>query len=184
MLPSNATLLIIDVQEGLDAPYYGLRCNPEAEDRMAELLHTWRSMGKPVVHVQHLSTNPKSPLRPDLPGCQIKAAVKPADGEPLFQKHVNSAFIGTGLETYLKNAGIDTLVIMGLTTEHCISTSVRMAANLGFKTYVVSDATAAFDCHDHEGNYHDAETVHAISLATLNGEFATVLTSKEIVDQI
>ena len=179
--PNSTALLIIDVQKGLDDPYYGIRCYPEAEQNMRRILAGWRDQKRPVVHVQHLSVNPESPLYPDKPGCAIKEEVQPVGGELLFQKNVNSAFIGTGLEDYLKEQSIDTLLIVGLTTEHCVSTSVRMAANLGFDVWVVDDATAAFDCVDHTGTHHKAEDVHAISLATLNGEFATVLRTEDVL---
>jgi nicotinamidase-related amidase len=148
---------------------------------MARLLLAWRQTNRPVIHIQHLSTNPESPLRPGQPGCAFKPEAEPRAGERVFQKRVNSAFIGTGLESYLRDAGIDTLVMIGLTTDHCVSTSVRMAGNLGFRTYVVADATAAFACGDHEGRAFDADVVHAVSLATLHREFATVVRTDNLI---
>ena len=179
----NPVLLIIDVQKGLDEPCWGRRCNPFAEQNMARILEHWRAQKMPVVHVQHLSTNPVSPLRPGLPGNAIKTEVMPVEGEKIFQKEVNSAFIGTGLTDYLKTHGYNKLVIIGLTTNHCISASARMAGNLGFETTVVSDATAAFDLKGIDGRLHDAETVHAISLASLNEEFASIHDTEEILFQ-
>ncbi len=174
-LPSNTVLLIVDVQRGLDEPEWGVRNNPEAERNMTRLLAAWRSSGRPVFHVQHMSREPTSPLRPGLPGNAIKAEVAPLPDERLFRKDVNSAFIGTDLDEALRRGGYETIVVVGLTTEHCVSTTVRMAGNLGFTTYVVSDATAAFDKLDRTGRYYPADEVHAISLATLDGEFATVV---------
>ena len=180
-LPQDAVLLIIDVQKGMDDPHYGKRNNPQAEDNIARLLESWRGSGRPVFHVQHLSTEPDSPLRPERPGCEIKDAVKPRQGEPLFQKHVNSAFIGTDLEQQLRERGLDTLVIVGLTTQHCVSTTTRMAGNLGFRTYLVADATAAFDSTGYDGRRYPAEEVHAVSLATLHQEFATVVDTETLL---
>jgi len=97
---------------------------------------------------------------------------------------VNSAFIGTNLEQYLKEHGIHHVVITGLTTPHCVSTTTRMSGNLGFNTYLVSDATAAFGLKGPDGVYYDADQIHVISLATLHGEFATVLTTEELIEQI
>lgn len=148
---------------------------------MARLLAAWRETNRPVFHVQHLSLSPASPLRASEPGHVIKDAVKPQDGEPLFQKHVNSAFIGTDLEQQLRARGYDTLVIIGLTTPHCISTTARMAGNLGFCTFVVADATAAFDLVGHDGRRFTAEETHAVSLAALNGEFATVVETETLL---
>ena len=63
-LTDKTALIIIDVQEGLDDPVYGRRNNPDAESNMARLLAAWRRRGRPIYHVQHMSTNPDSPLRP------------------------------------------------------------------------------------------------------------------------
>jgi len=180
-LPQNAVLLIIDVQKGLDEPSFGQRNNPQAEENMARLLAAWRQTNRPVVHVQHLSLLPNSPLRATQPGSAIKEAVKPQPGELLFQKHVNSAFIGTDLEQQLRERGYDTLVIVGLTTPHCVSTTTRMAGNLGFRAFVVADATAAHEAVGHDGRPFTAEEIHAVSLATLHGEFATVVETETLL---
>lgn len=181
MIPSDSTLLIIDVQRGLDSPDWGQRNNPEAETNITRLLTAWRRAGWPIVHIQHLSTSPDSPLHPDNPGCRLKPAVIPNEGEPLFQKRVNSAFIGTDLEAHLRDQGNDVLVIVGLTTNHCVSTTVRMAGNLGFKTFVVEDATAAFAQTGHDGRQYTADEIHAVSLANLHEEFATVASTEQVL---
>lgn len=105
----------------------------------------------------------------------------PLPCEHVITKHVNSGFIGTDLQQQLTKAGIDTLVLVGLTTNHCVSTTARMAANLGFTTFVVSDGTATFDRMGATGERFDSQLVHEISLANLHGEFATVLTSAELL---
>jgi len=181
-LPNKSVLVIIDVQKGFDDPRWGRRNNPQAETVMARLLAAWRASNRPVFHVQHLSVMPGSPLRPENPGSAFKDEVRPLEGEPIFQKHVNSAFIGTGLEARLRADGYDTLVIIGLTTPHCVSTTARMAGNLGFRTYVVSDATAAFGLTGADGREYSAEEVHALSLATIHNEFAEVIESRFILD--
>jgi nicotinamidase-related amidase len=177
---SDPALLVIDVQQGLD-DVSRTRNNPHAEQRIADLLAAWRTAGKPVIHVQHMSTEPQSKLRPGLPGNAIKKEALPIAGEPLFQKNVNSAFIGTDLEKYLRSKGIESLVMVGLTTEHCISSSARMAANLGFKVTVVADATATFEREGFDGAHYSADLVHGVELASLKGEFATVLNSADVL---
>jgi nicotinamidase-related amidase len=123
-------------------PRWGKRNNPEAESNIARLLAAWRKSGRLIRHVVHDSAEPCSLLRQGVPGNAIQVLAAPDTGEPIYRKHVNSAFIGTNLERDLRQDGINTLVIVGLTTNHCVSTTARMAGNLGFKTYVVSDATA------------------------------------------
>ena len=178
---ASTALVIIDVQQGLDDPSYGRRNNPQAERNMARLLRRWRERGRPVIHVQHMSTEPHSPLRPELPGNAIKRIVAPLAEEPVIQKRVNSAFIGTDLETRLRAAGIESLVIVGLTTDHCVSSSVRMAGDLGFRTTVIADATAAHEYRSYDGQFYSAETVHNLALANLHEEFAAVQTTDQVL---
>ena len=106
---------------------------------------------------------------------KLKGEVKPIGGEPVIEKDVNSAFIGTDLKERLESKGIKDLVIVGLTTNHCVSTSTRMAGNLGFHVLLISDATATFDLVGISGELFDAETIHQTALASLNNEFAKVI---------
>ena len=180
----NTALLIIDVQKGLDDPIWGKRNNPGAESNIALLLSAWRHGELPVIHVRHCSVEPNSPLRPELPGNEFKEEAMPLPGEKQFSKTVNSAFVGTDLENYLNECGISSLVIVGLTTDHCVSTSVRMAANLGFQVTLVSDATATFDRTGYDGKLYAADEIHRINLTSLNGEFCMVRKTEEVLQDI
>lgn len=175
--PPNAALLLIDVQCAFDDPSWGERNNPQAEQRIARLLAGWRASGRPVIHVQHRSTNAVSLFHPAHAGYVIKEQAQPLVDEPVFCKNVNSAFIGTALEQHLRSHVIDTLVLAGLTTDHCVSTSARMAGNLGFSTYVVEDACATFARSGADGMHFSAAQMHATALASLHVEFATVISS-------
>ncbi len=177
----NTALVIIDVQKGLDAPELGKRNNPDAESNMASLLSEWRKSASPVIHIKHNSIEQNSSLRPELSGNEIKDVVKPLPNEKLFEKTVNSAFIGTGLEKYLRNAEIQNLVMIGLTTDHCVSTSVRMASNLGFNVWLVEDATATFERESYNGALISAEQMHDVNLASLNGEFCSVVSTSRAI---
>ena len=184
-LPQDAVLITIDVQKGMDVyrdKYH--RNNPDLERNIARLQRAWRESGRPLIHVQHLSTVPNSPLRPGQPGVDIKDEVRPLPGEPVVQKSVNSAFIGTTLEADLRRRGITTLVMVGLQTNMCVSTTARMAGNLGFTTYVVSDATATFDNTGPDGKNYASELLHDVALADLHGEFATVVDTATLLRQV
>lgn len=150
------------------------RNNPSAETNVARLLAAWRAAGRTVLHVRHDSTSPGSPLRPGQPGNDFKPEATPADGEAVHPKSVNSAFIGSGLEDDLRRRGAGSLVIVGPTTNHCVSTTARMAGNLGFDAVVVLDATATFDGPGLDGRVRPAAEVHASALSDLHGELATV----------
>ena len=176
-------LILIDIQKGFDdVSYWGEeRNNPEAENNASRLLNYWREKGLPVFHVKHNSTNPNSLLAKGKPGNEIQDIVKPLENEPVIEKEVNSAFIGTDLHERLMMNNIETVVIAGLTTEHCVSTSVRMAGNLGFKTFVLSDATAAFSKIGFDGKKYTAANIHETALASLHEEFATVLNTEQLL---
>lgn len=180
-LTDNTALIIIDVQEGLDDPKLGKRSNPDAEQNMARLLADWRENQRPIFHIQHMSTNPESTLWPELPGNAIKAIVAPQNNEPLLQKNVNNAFVGTDLEDRLRAANVEQVVCIGLTTEHCVSTTVRMASDLGFDTYIVADATASHDNNGFDGEYYPPEVIHKNALLNLQDEFATIVTTDQLL---
>ena len=180
----NAALIIIDVQEGFDDPRWGRRNNPDAEREIAGLLACWRARGGPVIHVKHNSRGTKSPLHTANPGNAIKSIVAPLPQEPVLEKTVNSAFIGTDLEARLRSANVREVVIVGLTTPHCVSTTARMAANLGFEARVVSDATAAYEWRGHDGALIAPEDVHYHALAALHGEFATIVSAADVMAEL
>lgn len=182
-LPQDAVLLVVDVQKGMDvyAKKYN-RNNPDLEKNIARLQSAWRKSGRPLIHVQHLSTEPQSPLRPGQPGVEIKDEVRPLPGEPVVQKSVSSAFIGTTLESDLRRRGVTTLVVVGMQTNMCVSTTARMAGNLGFTTYVVSDATATFDNTGPNGQRYASDLLHNVALADLHGEFSTVVDTKTVLE--
>lgn len=182
-------LLLIDIQEGMDSPLWGARNNPGAEIQAARLLEYFRQSGTPLVHITHASERPTSPLHPDNGGTAIKAVVAPQDGELVLSKSVNSAFIGTGLESYLRSLAVEGVVIAGLSTPQCISTSVRMAANLGFDTILAHDACAAFDTH---ARYDWADSlapmsaadIHQAEVSMLHGEFCQALSTDAVLAQL
>lgn len=97
---------------------------------------------------------------------------------------VNSGFIGTDLHEKLTADGINTLVIAGLTTDHCVSTTTRMAGNLGYNVYLISDATATFDKVGINGEKFEAELIHQTALASLNGEFATIININQLLNSL
>jgi nicotinamidase-related amidase len=174
----DAVLMVIDVQQAFNHRRWGQRNNPEAESNMAKLLALWRKAKRPIIHVQHLNPKPESLFNGQ--GFEIKPEVAPLAGEPVVVKNVNSAFIGTDLQERLGSMGAKKLVLVGMTTDHCVATTARMAGNLGFDTWVVSDATATHERIGTRGQHYTAEEMHDTALASLNGEFATVVTASEI----
>jgi len=173
-------LILIDIQKGFDDVAYwgGERNNLDAENNAGDLLEIWRKNQLPIFHIQHCSSIPTSLLHESNKGNEIKEIVKPNVGEPIIKKNVNSAFIGTDLKERLDNEKITKLVMVGLTTDHCVSTTTRMAGNYGFDTFVVSDATATFNKKGIDGQNFSAAIMHETALASLNGEFSTIVTTE------
>jgi nicotinamidase-related amidase len=181
--PSLTALIVIDVQRAFDEWEAAgkRRNNPEAVARIADLLSAFRDRGAPIFHIRHESMRPNSSFAPGATGCPVKDEAREIEGEPVIVKRVNSAFIGTDLETRLRAAGIETLVICGATTNHCVETTTRMAGNLGFDARLVRDATWTFDRTGPDGDAHSAEDIHAMTLANLNGEFARIASAGEVI---
>ncbi len=177
-------LLIIDVQQGLDDPARGARNNPDAEANVARLLTAWRERELPRVFVRHCSVEPDSRLRPELPGNAWKPEVAPQPGETEITKTTNSAFVGTGLDARLRADGIDALVVAGLTTDHCVSASVRSASDLGFDVTLVTDACAAFERSGYDGEHYSGEQIHRVSLVSLDGEFCRLRDTAAVLARI
>ncbi|MET3828292.1 nicotinamidase-related amidase [Sphingomonas sp. PvP055] len=184
MLPTNATLLVIDVQQGFLDPSWGPRNNRQAEANIARLIEAWRHDGRPVRHVHHSSRSATGTFVEGTPGFQPKPEATVVAGERVHVKKVNSSFIGTTLEQELRDAGVDTLVVVGLTTNHCVSTTVRMAGNLGFTVYLVADATATFDRLGLDGEMRPAAEVHEAALSDLSEEFATIVNTAEMLRKL
>lgn len=182
----NPALILIDIQKGFDNIQYwgGQRNNPEAENNAAELLKLWRNNKLPVFHIKHCSSIRTSLLNELNAGNEFKDIVKPIEGEPIIKKNVNSAFIGTDLRERLDNEKISKLVIVGLTTDHCVSTTTRMAGNFGYDTFLVSDATATFSKKGVDGQNYSAEIIHETALASLSEEFATIITTEFLKQNI
>ncbi|SMF64574.1 Nicotinamidase-related amidase [Tistlia consotensis] len=168
-------LIPIDVQRGFDFPPWPRRGNPEMEARGLALLAAWRTAGWPILHVRHDSIEPGSTLAPAHAGNAFRPGFEPREGEPVVAKTVNCAFVGTDLELRLRRLGATAVVLFGISTDMCVSTTARIASNLGFRTLLAGDACAAFDLPDGQGGTLPAEEVQRVHLATLGFEFATVL---------
>lgn len=178
---AKPALIVIDIQKGFDLPAFwdGPRNNPNMETNALRLIDGWRQADAPVVMVQHMSRSSTSPFYPNTEGNAFKEGFSPQSTEKHVQKHENSAFVGTDLEVWLRREGIRDLAICGATTQHCVSTTTRMAENLGFNVSLVGEACFAM----HHGAY-DSQTIHDVELNILNGEFATIVTVDEAVSAV
>ena len=174
-------LVVIDVQQGFEDPRWGRRDNPACEENIARLVDAWRERGEPMVYVRHDSRMPESPLAPGSPGNALHTMLDAAP-DLFVTKSVNSAFYGTpDLHGWLQANGIEAIAICGITTNHCCETTARMAGNLGYDVDFVIDATYAFDMTAPDGTVIPAEQIRQVTAANLNGEFARVVSTDDVV---
>ena len=156
----RAVLLPIDMQQAFDGPPWPQRWNDEVDANGLALLAAWRAAGRPIIHVRHDSVQSGSSLAPGTPGNAFRPGFEPQRDEPLVTKSVNSAFIGT-----------KHVVAFGISTDMCVSTTVRTGANMGWDMILVPDACDCFDLPDGQGGTIPAEEVQRAHVATLAFEF-------------
>jgi nicotinamidase-related amidase len=178
---ANAVLLPIDMQRAFDFAPWPRRWNDEVDDKALAVLDAWRAAGRPVVHVRHDSVEPGSTLAPGQSGNALRSGFEPQGAEPLISKSVNAAFIGTDLDLRLRRMGVDTVVTFGISTDMCVSTTVRVGSNMGYRMILIADACDCFDLSDGAGGVVKAEDIHRAHVATLRAEFATVVSAEELL---
>ena len=181
---SRAALIPVDMQQAFDGPGWPRRWNREVDAKGQLLLRSWRQAGLPVIHVKHDSVEAGSTLGPGQPGNLARPGFEPRDGEPVVAKSVNAAFIGTDLDLRLRRLGADTVVVFGFTTDMCVSTTIRVGANMGYRAVIVSDACDCFDLPDGQGGTIPGEEVHRAHIATLAFDFAQVVTTDQLLAEL
>jgi len=177
---SRAVLLPVDMQKAFDAPPWPKRWNAQVDANGLALLDAWREAGRPVIHVRHDSAQPGSSLAPGAPGNAFRRGFGPKGDEALVTKSVNSAFIGTDLDLRLKRLGAKHVVVFGISTDMCVSTTVRTGANMGWDMILVPDACDCFDLPDGSGRAIPAAEVQRVHVATLAFEFCRTFSTDEL----
>jgi len=165
MQMSNETLLIIDVQKAYftDGPYL-LNHPVETAERIKLLLDQFRKEQKPVIFIKHrFKAN-----------SEISDIVQPQDGEAIIEKSYPNSFLGTELKEYLDAHNIKKLVVVGMMSHMCVDTTVRACQNYGLDVVVIDDCCTT-KAISYNGEPMDADTVHKVFMASLNGMFAKVM---------
>ena len=182
--PANIALLVIDVQMAFTHrdEQGALRSTPMAESNIRRLPEGFRETGAKIVHIHHHSHEAGSPFTAGLPGAVVQEFAKPAPSETTYIKHVSSGFIGTSLEDDLRRAGVEHLVVCGAEANKCVETTARMAGNLGFNTLYAGDGVWAYGSTGPDDREHSADDILSVTLSNMHGEFATVLSTDEILD--
>lgn len=179
-ITDRTVLLPIDMQQAFDADPWPRRWNDRVDENGLALVAEWRALGRPIIHVRHDSVAPGATLAPGAPGNAFRPGFAPLPGEPLVTKSVNSAFIGTDLDLRLRRIGADSILVFGIATDMCVSTTIRTGANMGWTMILADDACDCFDLPDPRGGIIAAEDVHAAHVATLGYEFCGVVRTADV----
>jgi nicotinamidase-related amidase len=181
-LGPDTALVVVDVQVGFDEPGWGRRNNEACDDNVAALVDAFGATGRPVVLVRHDSDEPDSPLRAGAPGNALKPFLAELTPDLLVTKQVNSSFHGEpDLDGWLRGRGVTSLVVCGITTNHCCETTARVGGNLGYDVWFAIDATHTFDRTGPDGTTMTADELARATATNLHGEFATVTPTAELV---
>ncbi len=175
-------VLVIDIQNDYFAGGGMELVAPEAAAaNAARLLARFRETGEPIVHVQHVRTQPGAAwFAPGTQGVETHASVAPTPGETVIVKHLANSFRETPLLDHLRALSVGELVICGMMTHMCVHAAARAGADLGFACRVIHDACATRDLA-FGGVTVPAAHVHAAFLAALQGMYATVLSADEFL---
>jgi nicotinamidase-related amidase len=177
----NAVLLCIDMQQAFDNPAWPPRWNERVDENGLSVLSAWRKSGHTIIHVRHDSADPVSTLRPGQPGNNFRPGFEPLQGEALVTKSVNSAFIGTDLDLRLKRLGAGAVFAFGITTDQCVSTTVRTGANMGWPMVLIPDACDCFSLPALDGKIIAAKAIQDAHVATLNAEFCKTISTVALI---
>lgn len=169
LLPRQTALLVIDVQEDFVSPngaagHWGLDLSvfDSPLEHILAMMDAARAAGVTVVLVRVVSRpetdstalkllHQRKGRPPDARAlCRAGTSgadyyrIEPRPGDIEIEKALYSSFVGTDLEEQLRARGIDTLAVVGFTTECCVDSTVRDAFHLDFNVFVVADACAAY----------------------------------------
>ena len=177
----SRALLIVDIQNDYFAGGAHPLEGPEAAaDSARRLLAAFRAADDPVFHIRHVWDEDEATfMRPGTEGVEINELVAPVEGEVVISKEHPNSFRDTTLESELRAAGVDELVVCGMMTSMCVDATVRAAVDLGFETSVVHDACATCDL-EFGGRAVPAAAVHAAFIAALGDGYAAVVSTDDI----
>ncbi|MBY0533328.1 MAG: cysteine hydrolase [Xanthobacteraceae bacterium] len=177
---SESAVVIIDAQNEYVNGKLPLVNIAPALDNIAILLKAARAAGAPIIHVQHKG-RAGGLFDPAADAFKLAPQAASASGEAIVEKPLPNAFAQTNLQDLLTKTGKKSLIVAGFQTHMCISSTVRAALDLGYRTTVVADAAATRDLPDPTGGPAlSAAELHRAALAGLADRFAIVAKLAEL----
>lgn len=181
-VPGRSALLVVDMQKYFldEASHAYLPMGRAVVDNVQKIITSFRDISRPVIFTRHALLDTESPgvmskwwndtLRVNDPMSEIDATLKPTDDADVMRKTRYSAFVGTDLDTRLRSAEVESVLITGVMTHLCCETTARDAFMKDYDVYIVVDGTASSD-----------EELHISSLRTLTDGFAMPVTTEEVL---
>jgi len=181
----KTALLLVDIQkEYFPGGAMPLEGAAEAACQAKKLLAHFRYNHLPAIFIQHVSLDPEATaFRPGPPGVSLYTSIRPLPGEAVVRKHHPNSFRETNLLELLRMDEVSRLVICGMMTHMCVDATTRAACDYGFECIVAADACATRDLA-FAGATVPAAMVQRAFLAALNGTYAEVTTTGEIVTML
>ncbi|MGE8320416.1 MAG: cysteine hydrolase family protein [Comamonas sp.] len=179
-------LIVIDVQESFrHRPFFTEHDLSAYLAAQNALIEGCAAQGIPLVRVLHCA----GPEEAANPFSQASGHLRPLDGLAAFDaatsftKSRHSALVGTGLDVWLTQHGIQRLIVSGIRTEQCCETTTRHASDLGWAVDFVPDATLTWDMAQPDGRTLAAADIKARTATVLAGRFATLCTVEQALER-
>ena len=176
-------LVIIDVQNDyfpggkmeLEKPFKAL-------ENIEKLLERFRMEKKEIIFVQHISVRKEAGFfLENTQGAEIHEKISPLNNEKIVVKNYPNSFFNTGLDEYLKEKNIKSLVITGMMTHMCVDSTTRAAKDLGYKCIVIKDACTTRD-FAFEEEIVTAREIQNSFMAALGYYYADILSCEEFLE--
>jgi len=169
-------LLIVDVQNAIadHKPYLF----DNVLSNIRTLLDNFRELKKPVIFIQH-DDGIGSDLEVNTHGWEIVKEITPLPGEKIIPKRFNSAFRETSLENELNDLNIRKLIVVGLQTEKCIDTTIRVAFEKGFEVIIPELTNSTID-----GKFLKAKEIYDHHNDLFNNRFGRVVKLEEVLQEV
>ncbi len=179
----RSCLLVIDAQESFRyRPYYSARDVPAYLDAQNALIDGARQRGIPIVRVFHVERDPNSAFSIESGNVRPFEGLIEFEAATTVRKSRHSALIGSGLDVWLNENGIDEVIVSGIRTEQCCETTARHASDLGYKVHYVTDATLTFDMHHADGSLFAAADIKRRTETVLEHRFASVYKVEQVLE--
>jgi nicotinamidase-related amidase len=177
-------LLVIDVQNEYFTGKLPVTYPAGSLVNVLSAMDAAHAKGVPVVVIQHASPQPDASIfRKGSKEWELHPEVAARMHATLIHKSLPGSFTGTGLEAWLRQHGVDTLVIAGYMTQMCCDTTARQAMHLGFGVEFLSDGTGTLPIKNDAGEV-SAEELHRAILVTQQMRFSRVLKTGNWIDQL